>query len=363
MTTNRDTLKGLFQKKIIDLKAGKIFNQNPSQIPNGFNFEKIEGMMLGLAIGDSLGVTSESKIPAIRKSKYGEIRDYLPNKYNGKSLGYPSDDTQLAFWTLEQMLIDGRFIPEHVATRFCSNKIFGIGKTVRGFIHNYKDNKKPWYLSGPKSAGNGALMRIAPMIIPHLKISTSELWIDTALSAMITHNDSASTSACISFINILWELLKMKSTPKSEWWIETYIKVVKDLEIDDGKTPRGGDFQEYNGPLWKYVEKYVSEAYSQNLSVLEACEMWQSGAFLYETWPSCIYILMKYADDPEEAIVRAVNDTKDNDTIAAIVGAAVGALHGKKGLPKRWINNLTGRTTLDDDGQVFKLLERAKNIW
>ena len=72
---------------------------------------------------------------------------------------------------------------------------------------------------------------------------------------------------------------------------------------------------------------------------------------------------MKYADDPEEAIVRAVNDTKDNDTIAAIVGAAVGALHGKKGLPKRWINNLTGRTTLDDDGQVFKLLERAKNIW
>ena len=37
----------------------------------------------------------------------------------------------------------------------------------------------------------------------------------------------------------------------------------------------------------------------------------------------------------EEAIVRAVNDTRDNDTIAAIVGAAVGALHGKSALPDR----------------------------
>jgi ADP-ribosyl-[dinitrogen reductase] hydrolase len=38
---------------------------------------------------------------------------------------------------------------------------------------------------------------------------------------------------------------------------------------------------------------------------------------------------MRHADDPEEAILRAVSDTKDNDTIGAIVGAAVGALHGE----------------------------------
>lgn len=363
MLTNREMLNWLFQKNIINLKPGKIFNQNPSRLPDKFNFERIEGMMLGLAIGDALGVTSESKVPSLRKKMYGEIRNYLPNKYTGKKLGYPSDDTQLAFWTLEQMLMDKGFVPDHVATKFCHNKIFGIGKTVREFIHNYKDSKQPWYLSGPKSSGNGAMMRIAPMIIPHLRTGTSDLWVDTALSAMITHNDSTSTSACISFINMLWELLKMESAPKPKWWIETYVKIAKDLEIDDGKTPRGGNFQDYQGPLWKYVKKYVSDAYKQNLSVLEACETWQSGAFLYETLPSCIYILMKHSDDPEEAIVRAINDTKDNDSIAAIVSTAVGALHGKKGLPKRWLNDLTGRTTLNDDGQVFKLLERAKNNW
>ena len=44
-----------------------------------------------------------------------------------------------------------------------------------------------------------------------------------------------------------------------------------------------------------------------------------------ETIPSVLYILARHGNDPEEAIVRAVNDTRDNDTVAAIVGAAVGA--------------------------------------
>jgi len=71
---------------------------------------------------------------------------------------------------------------------------------------------------------------------------------------------------------------------------------------------------------------------------------------------------MRHGDDPEEAIVRAVNDTKDNDTIASIVGAAVGALHGKEKLLERWISNLLGRTSLHNDGHIFQLLSEAKRI-
>jgi len=59
-------------------------------------------------------------------------------------------------------------------------------------------------------------------------------------------------------------------------------------------------------------------------------------------------------------MVRAVNDTFDNDTIAAIVGAAVGALRGEAALPKRWHENLLGHTAEADDGKVFALL-RAIN--
>ena len=50
----------------------------------------------------------------------------------------------------------------------------------------------------------------------------------------------------------------------------------------------------------------------------------------------------------------------DNDTIAAIVGAAVGALHGEAALPKRWRDNLLGRTMEADDGRVFDLLDAVE---
>lgn len=64
----------------------------------------------------------------------------------------------------------------------------------------------------------------------------------------------------------------------------------------------------------------------------------------------------------EEAIIRAVNDTCDSDTIAAIVGATVGALHGEASLPARWRDNLLGQTAEADDGHVFELLDQAEAL-
>ncbi len=331
-------------------------------MPEDFDFSRVEGMMLGLAIGDSLGKPTEGMLPENRRAKYGEIRDYVPAPFSDGPIGLPSDDTQLAFWTLEQMIADRGFKPEKVAERFSLDKIFGLGASVRRFLSNYNSGS-PWYESGPKSAGNGALMRIAPMLIPHLKTASPELWVDTALSAMITHNDSASISACLSFMNMLWELLKMKTPPEPDWWLETYVKISKDLEVDNTYKPRGGSFTDYRGKIWRFVQDRVGAAFDKDLSVLDACNSWYSGAFLLETVPSVIFILMKHGDNLEEALVRAVNDTKDNDTMGAVVGAAVGALHGKNVIPERWVKNHSGRTSVSDDGRISELLTEAKNLW
>jgi ADP-ribosyl-[dinitrogen reductase] hydrolase len=364
MDRNRQTLDLLFETRQIQVGRGLIFDLPPSPPPATLDWGHVEGMMLGLAVGDALGCTSESQTPGERQRQHGEIRDYLPNRHaDYKPIGLPSDDTQLAFWTLEQMIADREFNPEHVAARFCQGRIFGLGSTVRRFVNNHQSAIRPWYRCGVKSAGNGALMRMAPMVIPHLRSGTSDLWIDTALSAMITHNDSASIAACLSFVNMLWKLLQMQAPPEPSWWLETYVEVARDLEIDDAYRPRGGDFCEYQGMVWRFVEDRVDEAYRRGLSVREACDSWYSGAFLLETVPSVLYILMRHGDDLEEAIIRAVNDTKDNDTIAAIVGAAVGALHGRPHVPERWIASLAGRTTDRDDGRIFALLQEARSLW
>ena len=72
---------------------------------------------------------------------------------------------------------------------------------------------------------------------------------------------------------------------------------------------------------------------------------------------------MRYGHDPEACLVRAINDTKDNDTVGAIVGSALGALYGVSGLPRRWIENLTGRTGATDDGRIFAILEQARRTF
>jgi len=364
MIDNCDLLANLIRDKKIRVYDSPVFHSQPPLLPRDFDFEKIEGMLLCAAIGDSLGATSEGHSADSRVNMHGEIRNYVPGRRsNNKAIGVPTDDSQLTFWTLKQLIQDDGLIVDNLAKRFCKHHIIGIGSTVRGFIQNYKDLHKPWYESGQDSLGNGALMRISPTVVPYLRCPNPSMYADAAINAMLTHNSYANNATCVAFINILWQLLAMRRAPDPSWWVETYCSVAKELEGDTMYSSTKNSQYTYSGPLWQYTKMVIKDAISQGLSVKDACKKWGSHASLFETVPSVLYILAVHSNDPEEAIVRAVTDTGDNDTIGAIVGAAVGALHGLKGIPNRWIQGLTGRTRagIDDSGEVFKLILSAKN--
>jgi hypothetical protein len=154
---------------------------------------------------------------------------------------------------------------------------------------------------------------------------------------------------------MLRELLVANSVPAPEWWADRFVDLASEFETSAAYVPRCGARSGYSGPLSGFVRRTVPLALEEGLDVREACDGWYSGAFLLETVPSVLYILARHAADPEEALVRAVNDTKDNDTIAAIVGAAAGALHGANALPKRWLDGLSGRTSGFDPGKAQEL--------
>ena len=363
-TPNEAIFHSLMAAGKIKIQHGRLFKVVLTPKLADFDFAKVEGMLLGIAIGDSLGGPTESLLPEERNRRYGEIRDYIPNRHLSECRGFPSDDTQLSFWMLDQLIRDQGFKPENVANRFATGgRIFGIGNTVRQFLANMKSGI-PWQESGVDSAGNGALMRIAPILLPHLRTGGTQLWVDAVLAAKITHNNFASNSACLAFISMLWELLDMEgNVPTPKWWMERYVEIAADLEGDVEYEPRGGRFLGFKGPLWKYVQETLTWAESNDLSVAEACDAWHSGAFLLETVPSVLYALMRHAHEPEEAMVRAINDTKDNDTVAAIVGAALGALYGREAFPSRWVTSLSGRTSTDDDGKVFEIIADARRVF
>lgn len=365
--SRRRMLEQMFEHKLIALERDPLFDTAPQPLPASVGWGRVEGMLLDLAIGDSLGNTTEGQLPHVRRGHRGEVRDFLPNRYaDHRPVGVPSDDTQLAFWTLEQLLTDGRLVPDHLAQAFGSRQIYGIGGTVAEFLAVTMDRNVPWFQAGVASAGNGALMRIAPLLLPHLRTPSRELWADTALVAMITHNDRASTSAYVAWVAMLWDLLGMDAPPAPAWWVTRYVALARPLEGDDTiYAPRCAvtRYAGFMGPLWRFVEEKVIDAWQRQIPVLDACNGWCSGAYLLETLPCVLYILMHHAHNPEEALVRAVNDTKDNDTVAAIVGTSVGALHGTDALPKRWRDGLLGRTAADDDGRVFALLDAARVRW
>jgi len=255
-----------------------------------------------------LGNTTESLLPSKRRALYGEIESYSFHPAFGTAEGYPSDDTQPAFWTLEHLMQYGRVEPQQLAECFASRRIFGLGGSVRAAVGRLRSGAD-WRRCGVPSAGNGALMRIAPVLYHALHGRPHLVFRDAILATVITHNDSMAIASSLAAVELL--------------------------------------------------ERHLLEPHRMRGPLAEALD-WHSGAFLLETVPTCLLILMRYAEDPVQAILRAVSDTKDNDTIAAIVGAFAGALHGKEFIPGRWISHLAGRTREDDDGAVFRILLQVK---
>ena len=386
---NRPVLDELLRGGKLSMRRSALFDEPPPGAAEPVDFARVEGMVLGLAIGDALGNTTEGMPPADRRAFCGEVRDYLPNPRRRRRgdgepcrVGLPSDDTQLAGRTLAQGLADGGLVCENLAHRLAAGPIWGLGNTVRQFVENHRAGL-PWFECGPRSAANGALMRIAPILVPHVGSADSRLWADAALAAAITHNDPASTAACVAFVAILWDLLHARAAPEERWPLRRYVEVAAPIEGETrygSRRPPAGAARarfpsadgQYVGPVWRFVETRVAAMLDAPAPppAADACRTWGSGAYLLETLPSVLYILCRHLRDPEEAIVRAVNDTADNDTIGAIVGAAVGALHGRDALPARWREGLVGGIEIRQpggdaaaDGQLFDLLDRARREW
>ena len=327
--------------------------------PPGPSNDRLRGMLLGVAIGDALGNTTEAINPAQRRERHGEITNYLPNqRADDFEVGVPSDETQLTYWTIESLLENGRIVPEDLIERFSGDEIYGAGHGIERSVEAYNYGAE-WNEAGEPSAGNGALARIAPVVLPHLPTSGRQLWEDVVFATMITHNDEMAVVSSIGFAGLLFEVFGAGSDEAiGEWWIDKFVKYARPVETDR-EYPTRSPHIDFQGTLCEMLEKHVRRAAEGYISIVDACDSWYSGAYLLESVPSALLILAREADDPEQALIRAVNDTRDNDSIAAVVGAAVGALHGVDAFPDRWVDNLTGRTRDGDDDHVFELIDEA----
>jgi ADP-ribosylglycohydrolase len=323
--------------------------------------DRVRGMLLGIAIGDALGNRTERLTPAERAAQHGRITGYLPSRYaDGAIAGTPSDDTQLTARALEQLVDDGALVPDELAFRIANDRLFGVDRATLDFCKALRTGA-PWWDATQASAGNGAMVRIAATVLPHAVNGGIGLWGDVAVATAVTHNDPMALAANLAWVALLWRLLNADRPESPAEWLETYTEVLRIM--DHGQVyeshATSGPLQHWRGSLSDFLDTEVKDAVHRARSVADTAERWHSGAFLLETVPTLLHIVSQHGHDPREAMLVAVNDTRDNDTIAALVGAAMGATHGTSWIPTEWREHLLGRTREDDDGYYFELVDRA----
>lgn len=375
-------LSELFANSQIAIRQGAIFRQVPESLDSDRlrRDERIEGMILGLAVGDALGHSTEWKYdPEKRWKEYGTITDHVGTFLS--PAGRISDDTQLSLWTLERLLAKGSLDIHDLTACLTARRrdIVGAGRNTTQALDRHYERMQhgtpEFHLCGGDALvdgrGNGALMRFSPLVLPHLRNPSPAYWSDVTLAAFITHPHSAALSSVLAFAGLLWQILNRPTgdAPAPEWWIDEYIRIAGDLEFPDVPLapcldPVPSILKNFRGTLCEFIDTKVRKAWRTRMNVRDACSLkgFGSNADCVQSVPATLYVLMSHADSFESAVISSVNDTKDNDTIASIVGAILGALHGRQAIRKRWVEGIRSNSLktegnfAGDDRTIIKQL-------
>jgi ADP-ribosyl-[dinitrogen reductase] hydrolase len=274
------------------------------------------GILVGVACGDALGRPVEFMSASGIRAEHGQLDEMIGHGTWNQPAGTITDDTEQALCIARSLVEQQRFDPADIAERFVAwydSGPFDIGRMTMKSLSRLKHGDA-WNEGGQhvweqsregQNAGNGSVMRCAPLAIPYAT-DRDRLIEVSRQSSQITHADPRCTYGCAVLNLTVASLLENADTPLQ-------------------------DALDYVG----------SDAPAELLSALQPLARGNSPDTL-ETSGYVIHSLQTalhdglFADSAEEAIVTAVNRGGDTDTIGAIAGAIAGARFGASQLPDRW---------------------------
>jgi ADP-ribosyl-[dinitrogen reductase] hydrolase len=294
--------------------------------------EQFRGCLLGLAAGDAVGTTVEFQ----RRGSFSPVTDMVGGGPFNLKPGQWTDDTSMALCLATSLVEVGAFDAIDQMNRYydwyengylsSNGKCFDIGNTVRQALHQYKTSGNPFSGStSPQSAGNGCLMRLAP--IPMFYFSDRDRILHfSGESSRTTHGASECIDASRLFGDILFRALS--GANKTEILFGNDRETIASPSIQS--IARG-----------EYQSKPINDIRGTGY-VVESLE-----AALWCFWTTETY---------EQAILTATNLGDDADTTAAICGQVAGAYYGESGIPTDWLRKLTMR---DEIAELADQLQTA----
>lgn len=293
--------------------------------------ERAIGSLLGLAVGDALGTTLEFSARDSRP-RLTEMEGGGPF---GLEPGQWTDDTSMALALAESLLVCDRLDQHDLMTRFVSwrdegayssnGRCFDVGNTVRAALNRFKATGDP--IAGstdPMSAGNGSLMRLAPVAIRYWD-DADKLRDAAARQSRTTHGAPEAVDACVAFAEMLADAIAGK--PRSQ--------VLRDR--DDNWA---GQIASILKGSWRGKARSEIKSSGYVAHSVEAA-IW------------CVARTGSFA----EAVLLAANLGGDADTVAAITGQLAGALYGYQTIPHRWLGQLTSQGMIF--GMARQLVDRT----
>lgn len=297
--------------------------------------DKLKGMLLGLAVGDAVGTTNEFKHNPL------PIDDMVgggPFKLNA---GEWTDDTSMALCLADSLISRDGFDPSDQMVRYVSwykhghNSVngvcFDIGGTTSRALDKFILTGEPYCGDTMNStAGNGSLMRLAPVIMYY--------WNDrekakeyAEKSSFTTHGAPQCVSACKLFCDLIFCILDGKYSKEDGFDIGV---------VEHSYHPRIKELMNYNYTITP------RESINPSGYVVDSLE---AAVWCFEN-----------SSTFKEGCLLAANLGGDADTIAAIYGQLAGAYYGMSAIPSEWLDKLAWKDHIETIADI--LINKKENI-
>lgn len=197
----------------------------------------------------------------------------------------------------------------------CIGHCFDIGNTTREALQRYLETGRAFAgSSDDRSAGNGSLMRLAPVALYgiHDPVLASSL---ARQQSRTTHAAPQAIDACDLFVGLLRTAILTGD---------------RSLAFRSVEWSGHPSLSEIAKALYRRRQRSRIKSSGYVVATLEAA--------LWATESTSSF---------EEALVLAVNLGDDADTVGAVTGQIAGALYGAEAIPRRWLQSLSWRQRID----------------
>ena len=283
------------------------------------------GAFLGLAVGDAVGTTLEF----CARDAQPRLEDIEGGGPFGLPPGYWTDDTSMALALADSLTASEELDSRDLMDRFvrwwrdgdysCRGNCFDIGNTTRAALDRYLQTGDP--LAGstdPGSAGNGSLMRLAPVALRFWN-DRPRLLATAAEQSRTTHGAEEAVDACRAFAELLADAIA--GTPRAE--------VLAPREFEGAEA----------------IDRIMAGSWRGH----PRSEIRSSG-YVVHTLEAALWSVARTGNF-RNAVLLAANLADDADTVAAVAGQLAGALYGLRGIPEGWLAKLAQRDRLQEAGQ------------